>query len=206
MRHHHSTTIQTRVMESAPSSRAHDLIVAIARKRRTQPQEQEQEDEDLEAQPEKLGAMSKSAAAAALWQIAVEGLSQPPKKNTDVRAEIRIMFAYSARKKSAKAMPEYSHESRDDFGLPFRHVKGRPVGLGETGDEIHGDERQQPEPVPGECAAMLGAHDGAEIQAAETMSTPTSAKPMAICRRRFEPRSASRLKMRTSNWRPSRRG
>src|SRR5665213_3831406 len=36
------------------------------------------------------------------------GDSHPPKKNTAVSAEISIMFAYSARKNSAKAMPEYS--------------------------------------------------------------------------------------------------
>src|ERR1044072_8235028 len=38
----------------------------------------------------------------------LNGLSQPPKKNTAVSAEIRIMLAYSARKNSANAMPEYS--------------------------------------------------------------------------------------------------
>src|SRR6266567_7304523 len=38
----------------------------------------------------------------------VTGVSQPPKKNTAVSAAIRIMFAYSARKNSANAMPEYS--------------------------------------------------------------------------------------------------
>src|ERR1700760_3005719 len=36
------------------------------------------------------------------------GESQPPRKNTAVSAEIKIMFAYSARKNSANAMPEYS--------------------------------------------------------------------------------------------------
>ena len=36
------------------------------------------------------------------------GLSQPPRKKTAVSAEISIMFAYSARKNSANAMPEYS--------------------------------------------------------------------------------------------------
>src|SRR5216117_2299699 len=36
------------------------------------------------------------------------GLSQPPKKNTAVSAEISNMFAYSARKNSANPMPEYS--------------------------------------------------------------------------------------------------
>ena len=36
------------------------------------------------------------------------GLSQPPKKKTAVSAEISSMLAYSARKNSANAMPEYS--------------------------------------------------------------------------------------------------
>src|ERR1700761_5710420 len=36
------------------------------------------------------------------------GLNQPPKKKTTVKPEIRIMLAYSARKNSANAMPEYS--------------------------------------------------------------------------------------------------
>src|SRR5574340_1707395 len=36
------------------------------------------------------------------------GDSQPPRNNTDVKAETRIMFAYSPRKNSAKAIPEYS--------------------------------------------------------------------------------------------------
>src|SRR4029453_1800963 len=36
------------------------------------------------------------------------GDSQPPKKNTEVSAEIRIMFTYSATKNTANAMPEYS--------------------------------------------------------------------------------------------------
>src|SRR5210317_597797 len=36
------------------------------------------------------------------------GDAQPPRKNTAVSVEIRIMFAYSARKNSANATPEYS--------------------------------------------------------------------------------------------------
>src|SRR5205085_4161632 len=50
----------------------------------------------------------------AVWRTAststnpLNGLSQPPKKNTAVNADIRIMLAYSARKNSANAMPEYS--------------------------------------------------------------------------------------------------
>src|SRR5687768_17638142 len=36
------------------------------------------------------------------------GLSHPPRKNSEVRKLIRIMFAYSARKNSANCEPEYS--------------------------------------------------------------------------------------------------
>src|SRR5712664_929353 len=36
------------------------------------------------------------------------GACQPPKNITTVRALIRIMFMYSARKNSAKVIPEYS--------------------------------------------------------------------------------------------------
>ncbi len=36
------------------------------------------------------------------------GLSQPPKNISAHSIEIRIMLAYSARKNTAKAMPEYS--------------------------------------------------------------------------------------------------
>ena len=36
------------------------------------------------------------------------GDSQPPRKNIETIAETRIMLAYSARKNSAKPMPEYS--------------------------------------------------------------------------------------------------
>src|SRR5690606_8480067 len=36
------------------------------------------------------------------------GLSQPPRKNSETRKLTRIMLAYSARKNSANAAPEYS--------------------------------------------------------------------------------------------------
>src|SRR6266545_3867031 len=36
------------------------------------------------------------------------GDSQPPRNMIDVSAEMRSMFAYSARKNTANAMPEYS--------------------------------------------------------------------------------------------------
>ena len=36
------------------------------------------------------------------------GDSQPPRNMIDASVEIRIMFAYSARKNIANAMPEYS--------------------------------------------------------------------------------------------------
>ena len=36
------------------------------------------------------------------------GDNQPPKNKIDARKDIKIIFAYSARKKTAKAVPEYS--------------------------------------------------------------------------------------------------
>src|SRR5258708_33584007 len=36
------------------------------------------------------------------------GESQPPQKTSEEMVEMRIMFAYSARKKTAKVIPEYS--------------------------------------------------------------------------------------------------
>ena len=38
----------------------------------------------------------------------LNGESQPPKNNSAVSAEIRIIFAYSAIKNTANPMPEYS--------------------------------------------------------------------------------------------------
>src|SRR4029077_1220728 len=53
----------------------------------------------------KLGCPRKVAPSAGQpWK----GPCQPPKKKIAVSAEIRIMLAYSARKNSANAMPEYS--------------------------------------------------------------------------------------------------
>ena len=37
------------------------------------------------------------------------GESQPPKNKIEVRADIKIIFAYSAIKNTAKPIPEYSH-------------------------------------------------------------------------------------------------
>ena len=37
-----------------------------------------------------------------------KGDSQPPRKKVEASTEIRIMLAYSARKNTAKAAPEYS--------------------------------------------------------------------------------------------------
>src|SRR5262245_17263032 len=56
----------------------------------------------------KILATSHQMPGAPMYGIPSNGLSQPPKKNTEVSAAIRIMFAYSARKNSAKPMPEYS--------------------------------------------------------------------------------------------------
>ena len=95
------------------------------------------------------------------------GLSQPPKKNTAVSAEIRIMLAYSARKNSAKAMPEYStwkpatiSDSPSATSNGARLVSATPemkytMNSGNSQNQFQASE-----------AALLGRDDVAEIQAA----------------------------------------
>ena len=41
-------------------------------------------------------------------------------------------------------------ETGHDLGLTLGHVKRRTVGLGHTGDQVHQEQREQRQPVPGE--------------------------------------------------------
>ncbi len=49
--------------------------------------------------------------------LAGNGDNQPPRNMTDDMALIKIMFMYSARKNSAKLMPEYSIMCRPRFPI-----------------------------------------------------------------------------------------
>ncbi len=61
------------------------------------------------------------------------GADQPPRKSSAVRADTRIMLAYSARKNMAKLMPEYSimcpatiSDSPSTTSKGWRLVSARP--------------------------------------------------------------------------------
>src|ERR1700760_929749 len=109
------------------------------------------------------------------------GESQPPKKNTAVSAEIRIMFAYSARKNSANAMPEYStwnpatiSDSPSATSNGARLVSATPemkytTNSGNSQNQFH-------DSGPPTCIPMMSPM----FMVPAAISTPTSAKPIAI--------------------------
>ena len=88
------------------------------------------------------------------------GDSQPPRNMIEVSAAIRIMFMYSARKNTRERHARVLDvEAGDDLGLAFGHVERMAVGLGEPGDEIDDEQREQRPDVPVRGAALLAAHD-----------------------------------------------
>jgi hypothetical protein len=109
-----------------------------------------------------------------------KGDSQPPKNSSVVSMAIRTMLAYSARKKIAKAMPEYSTWKPATISdSPSATSKGA-VGLGDAGDVVDPEQRQQRQPEPGQEAAGLGLDDGAQVQAAGGHQHADQANPIAI--------------------------
>ncbi len=60
--------------------------------------------------------------------------------------------------------------------LAFGDIEGRPVGLGNTGDKIDAEQRQQRQPEPVDQTAVLGTDDVAKIQAASGHQYPHQGK------------------------------
>ena len=80
------------------------------------------------------------------------------------------------------------HVAGDDLRLALDHVEGRAVGLGDAGDEVDQQHRQQRQPVPGQerrgpCAANqplpCASTMSDRFRLPDTISTTTSAKPIA---------------------------
>src|SRR3954470_8616651 len=108
-------------------------------------------------------------------------LHQPPKKNTAVSAATRIMFAYSARKNSANAMPEYStwkpatiSDSPSATSNGARLVSATPEMKYTTNSGNSQDQFQANHPPC--CPRTMSPR----FKLPAAMITPTSAKPMAI--------------------------
>src|SRR5512146_1367601 len=109
------------------------------------------------------------------------GDSQPPRNMIAVRKETRIMLAYSARKNSANAMPEYStwkpatiSDSPSATSNGARFVSATPEMKYTT---ISGNSHSQYQlPGPPACASTILP----KLSEPAAMTTPTSAKPIAI--------------------------
>ena len=71
-------------------------------------------------------------------------------------------------------------EAGDDFRFAFGDVERRTIGFGDARDEVHQEQREQPEPVPREEPALLPRTMSPRFKLPAAIMTPTSAKPMAI--------------------------
>ena len=74
-------------------------------------------------------------------------------------------------------------EAGDDLRFAFGDVERRAVRLGDAGDEVDDEQRQQRQPEPVEaarsappCASTMSVR----LRLPASISTPTSAKPIAI--------------------------
>src|SRR5688500_4188248 len=116
------------------------------------------------------------------------GDCQPPKNMTAASVLIRIMFMYSARKNSAKVMPEYSilwpatiSDSPSTTSKGARLVSATPdtkytTRSGSSGSQFH-DRKVRPRSAnqPSPCPVTMSDR----FKLPDTMSTTTRAKPMA---------------------------
>ncbi len=142
----------------------HDLVIAVAREGGAEPQEQKQEQKRLQRQPAEAGRRQDGMAQ---HRPALEG-TQPPADEEHRRQEgdqqhVGVFGQEEQRKGDARVL---DMEAGDDLGFAFGHVKGRAIGLGNAGNEVHDEQRKQPGPVPGEQAPLLVPHDVAQVQAA----------------------------------------
>src|SRR5690606_25720460 len=111
-----------------------------------------------------------------------KGDSHPPRKNTEVSAATRIMFAYSARKNSANPMPEYStwkpatiSDSPSATSNGCRFVSATPAMKYTMNSGKSGSQNQLKTLVPA-CDSTIWPR----FKLPAAISTPTSAKPIAI--------------------------
>src|SRR5688572_6453593 len=111
------------------------------------------------------------------------GLSQPPTKKIEVRKLIRIMFAYSARKNSANADPEYStmwpatiSDSPSTTSNGARLVSATPEMKYTTNSGSIGTQNHSRKPELPDCAITMSVR----LRLPAPTITPTIAKPIAI--------------------------
>src|SRR3990167_2518046 len=106
------------------------------------------------------------------------GLSQPPRKNSDTRKLTRIMLAYSARKNSANAAPEYStmwpatiSDSPSTTSNGERLVSATPDTQYTMNNGNSGSQNHSKKPALPDCAITMSVR----FRLPAAISTPTSA-------------------------------
>src|SRR5579883_2058037 len=111
------------------------------------------------------------------------GLSQPPRNRIGARNDTRIMLAYSARKNSAKAEPEYStwkpatiSDSPSATSNGRRLVSATPEMKYTKNIGNSGSQNQSNRPLCPACAATIAL----KFRLPARISTHTSAMPIAI--------------------------
>ena len=119
---------------------------------------------------------------------AATGASQPPRNMRAASAEIRIMLAYSAKKKMAKAMPEYStiwpatiSDSPSTTSKGWRFVSATPemkytTKMGSKGSQF---QERKFRPASWKVPCCWPCTMSMRLRLPDTMSTTTSANPMA---------------------------
>jgi hypothetical protein len=117
------------------------------------------------------------------------GESQPPRNMSDGQDGHQPHVGVFGQEEHGKAHARVlDHVAGDDLGLALDHVERMAVGFGQAGDEVHDEDRQQRQPVPGQEAQPMSAAMplpcpitmSVRFMLADTMSTTRKQKPMAI--------------------------
>ena len=192
----------------------HDLVVAVARERGAEPEEQEQEEEQSCSNSQWKPSLSSQPSNGIVAQRSVRGdvaveRAQPAaeEEHRGQRRDQDHVGVFGQEEQRERDAGIFHVEAGDDFRLAFGHVERRAIGLGDARDEIDDEQREQPEPVPGEEAALLLLDDVAEVQTARGHDARRPARsPWRFRRRRSARPSAWRRGTRTSSSTPSPRG
>ena len=127
----------------------HQLVVAVARHDRLHHREHEEDEADFEHEPDDARHPGE--------RREVEG-RQPAAEEEDrgQRADQHDRDVFAEHEQQIGRRGIFDHEAGDELQFRLRQVEGRPVGLGEAGDEEDHEEREERQPVPVEEACSAG--------------------------------------------------
>ena len=162
-------------------AQTHDLVVAVAREGGADQRNIVTTTKVLRPSTSQIQGSMKARMPERRQPAAEEHETRQPSRET-------IMLAYSARKNIANDMPEYSIMWPATISIRPRPRRTDGGWSRQTRDEVDDEDRQQRQPVPGQ---EIQAHVCGELARparrrrfrfcqADTISTTTSAKPIAI--------------------------